>query len=332
MPMKRVFPATAVIPLAAAIVVGGVLLGTGHAIFGSHRHRAGDGAHAVAARPFRCDRRTIATPFAGVAINPNISARVLSFEHATRAQVQVVEVFTAFGRPFAAGEAGQITALGALPLIQLNPRNISLAVIASGRYDARIRRYADAVRAFRCRVILSFGHEMNGWWYTWGRPDTTPAEFIAAWRHIHAVFSAQHVTNVTWSWDPSQQHRYKRASFASQWYPGDAYVDLVGIDGYLGRGQTFADVFAAQLRNIRGVTAKPVFLAETGVAAGPDQASQIAGLFAGLKSYHLAGLIWFDLNRKQPWRLEGRQVALAAYHRALASLGAHPDRAGRAGT
>ena len=67
---------------------------------------------------------------------------------------------------------------------------VSLAAIASGRYDAYLRSYAAAVKAFGSQVILSFGHEMNGYWYSWGYRHTSPAAFVAAWRHIVTVFRA----------------------------------------------------------------------------------------------------------------------------------------------
>jgi len=68
--------------------------------------------------------------------------------------------------------------------------------VASGRYDGYLRRTARAVAAFRCPLVLSLGHEMNGSWYSWGFTHTTPAVFIAAWRHVHDVFArAGHATS-----------------------------------------------------------------------------------------------------------------------------------------
>ena len=306
-------------PLIAVIATGGILVAA-HRTALPPLTPAGLEPSRLTGAPARCEPATVATPFTGIAINPAITAHVRSFTKTTGARVSVVEFYNPFGQPFQRWEAQQATALGAVPLIQLNPRHTPLAEIAAGRYDLRIIRYAAAVKAFRCPVILSFGHEMNGWWYPWGRPWTTPATFIAAWRHIHDIFAAGHVTNVIWSWDPSHQYRYLGASLASQWYPGDSYVDWIGIDGYLGHGQSFADVFARQLRDIRGMTSKPVYLAETGVAGGPGQAGQIASVFASVRRLRLSGLIWFDLDRKQPWRLEGRPTAIAAYRKALAGL------------
>jgi mannan endo-1,4-beta-mannosidase len=317
---------TLAMPFAAAAIFGALLVSTHHTtlppLAPSEKPSAPAQATPAPATD-RCEKDRLRLPFAGIAINPGITSHVQAFRRATGAHIQLVEYYNPFTSPFQGWEARQATALGALPLIQLNPRDVSLARIASGRYDGLIRRYADAVKAFRCRIAISFGHEMNGWWYSWGMPSTRPATFISAWRHIHDLFRREGVSNVIWSWDPShmyQDYPGKVATPASEWYPGDAYVDWVGLDGYLRPGQTFRTVFHSQLHVIRSVTSKPVYIAETGVARGPGQVRQIAGLFAAVRSDHLTGLVWFDLDGKEPWRLEGRPAALAAYRKAAASL------------
>jgi hypothetical protein len=264
----------------------------------------------------------IPEPFAGIATNGNFAANVASFQRDTGARLRLVEFYNRFPGPFNSAEARQIVSLGALPLIQLNPRKISMARLASGAYDSYIASYARQVKAFRCHVVLSLGHEMNGWWYPWGLPWTRPSVFIAAWRHFHDVFAAQRVRNVIWSWDPthhySQHKPGKTAHPASMWYPGNKYVDWIGIDGYVGTGQNFNQLFSYQLRDIRRLTRKPIYLAETGVGDGAHEVAQIKSLFAGIWRWHLAGLVWFDLNRKNSWSLEGKPIKDAAYRRAVA--------------
>ena len=75
-----------------------------------------------------------------------------------------------------------------MPLVQINPKGINLAAIASGHYDSYLSSYAEAVRSYHRPVILGFGHEMNGNWYSWGYRHTSPADFVAAWRHIVTLF------------------------------------------------------------------------------------------------------------------------------------------------
>ena len=63
---------------------------------------------------------------------------------------------------------------------------ISVAKIAAGQYDGYLSAYAEAVRAYRHPVILSFGHEMNGSWYSWGYRQDVPGDVrgrLAAHRH-----------------------------------------------------------------------------------------------------------------------------------------------------
>lgn len=266
----------------------------------------------------------IPEPFTGIATSGDVAANVASFRQSTGAHLRIVEFYDPFPGVFQRGEAEEATALHALPLIQLNPRHISMAELAAGAYDSDIRAYAQQVRAFGCKVALSFGHEMNGWWYPWGLPDTTPRVFKAAWRHLHTVFVEEHVHNVIWSWDPTHQYSKskagKRAYPAGMWFPGSKYVDWIGIDGYLGAGQTFNDVFGFQLRNLRRLTSKPIYLAETGVGDGPAAAHQVANLFTGIVRWHLAGLVWFDLNRKNSWSVEGQPAKDRAFRRALARI------------
>jgi len=332
MPMKRSFLAALAIPIAAALAVGGLVFALRPSALlhpSTVLHSPAVPSPAVpspsaAGRSIAtCIDRNVPNPFVGVAINPPIALASRSFGDATRSRLSVIEFYSGFPRQFPRYEAAQAAGRGALPMIQLNPRNVSLARIAAGGYDSYLRTYAAAVRDFRCRVALSFGHEMNGSWYSWGLPGTRPATFIAAWRHIYRLFQAEHARNVIWSWDPDHVWKPNRgSSWARTWWPGASYVDWIGIDGYLRPGQTFASMFGHQLARIRTFSAKPVFIAETGVQPGAGQASQIAGLFAAVRRYHLAGLIWFDVNRLENWRLEGDPSGLAAFHEAAAGIGA----------
>jgi mannan endo-1,4-beta-mannosidase len=268
----------------------------------------------------RACRGQLPQPFAGIAVNNQIADRVGQFQHMTGARIRVVEFYNPFPGPFQAAEAFQATKIGALPLIQLNPRKATMSDVAAGKYDRVIKSYATQVKAFGCHIILSFGHEMNGWWYPWGLPRAQPSDFIAAWRHIHDIFAEEGVGNVIWSWDPSHQYAEfrpgKAASLASEWYPGNRYVDWIGLDGYLNPGQNFKEVFSHQLASIASAAgSRPVYLAETGVAPNVHEIRQIDNLFAGLRGYNLRGLIWFDQNAKQKWELQGRKAAIAEYRK-----------------
>lgn len=273
--------------------------------------------------------------FAGLAVKRRIPENTATFQQATGWQPQIVEFYNPFLNPFADNEALRVINAGEIPLIQLNPYGVTEQDIADGVYDPQMKAYAEAVRNFGCAIVLSFGHEMNGWWYPWGvKGNTTPQQFIAAWRHIHNIFAKEGATNVIWSWDPSHQYNSpkpgKIATPASEWYPGDKYVNWIGLDGYLGKDtnghpQTFSEIFGFQLNDIRHVAPhKKVYLAETGVAPGRAAVKQIGELFAGIKKYHLAGLVWFDAlgqpdstGIKKEYRLQNAPAEAAVYKNLL---------------
>jgi hypothetical protein len=232
---------------------------------------------------------------------------------------QIVSYYSAWQSPFAASFAAKAWANRARTLVQITPRNVSLADIAAGRWDSYLKSYAASVRAFGHPVIISFGQEMNGSWYPWGWRKTPPATFVRAWRHIWRLFRRDGVRNVIWLWDVNHIYPRGMAPLAADW-PGSRYVDWVGLDSYLYYpGATYADHIAPDVRQIRALTRKPLLLAET--AAGPrtgNVPAGIASIFAGVRRDHLLGLVWFDQAQhggvvRQDWRLEHNRAALSAF-------------------
>jgi mannan endo-1,4-beta-mannosidase len=182
---------------------------------------------------------------------------------------------------------------GATTLVQISPGAYSLTRIAEGKYDNYLRSFATAVKAFGRRVILSFGHEMNGTWYSWGYRHASPTAFVAAWRHIVAVFRETGARNVTWLWTVNIIAR--RVPAPGPWWPGSSYVNWVGIDGYFWyKAASFTTVFAPTIVDVRQLTHDPILIAETGAEPAVGQAAKIDELFAGVQTYGLLGFVWFN--------------------------------------
>jgi hypothetical protein len=203
----------------------------------------------------------------------------------------------------------------AVPLVQMDPTGAGLAAIASGKYDAYLRSFAAAVRAFGGRVILSFGHEMNGNWYSWGYRHTSPGVFVATWRHIVTVFRAAGAGNVTWLWTVNVMQPRQHIPSPRRWWPGGSYVDWVGIDGYyLKPSWTFAALFGPTIRAVRALTLAPILISETSAMPGAGKPAKIADLFAGVRAYGLLGFVWFNASKHPDWSING-PAAAAAFRR-----------------
>jgi hypothetical protein len=218
---------------------------------------------------------------------------------------------------------------GAIPLVQIDPDHINLRDIAAGKYDAYLRSYGRALRMFGHPVVIGFGHEMNGRWSAWGWTHVSPAVFVAAWRHIVTVIGRAGARNVIWMWTINVIVPYAAAQPRS-WWPGASYVTWVGLDGYFARpGDTFNNVFVRTINYVRGLTRKPILISEVGISQAAGKAALLPSLFAGIRRYHLAGLVWFDVRQsggpyRQDWRLEGHPAAIAAFRAGVRSLLSRP--------
>jgi Glycosyl hydrolase family 26 len=242
---------------------------------------------------------TATSSYLGVFANgvPNSYGGVSSFATATGAKPDVVMYYSGWYVPFPAKFATKVANDGAAPLVQMDPDNVGIDAIASGKYDGYLSAYAEAVRTYRHPVILSFGHEMNGDWYSWGYKHTSPAVFVAAWRHIVKLFRALGANNVTWLWTVNviNDTQHGRIPRPAQWWPGSSYVNWVGIDGYyLKSNWQFAPLFGPTISAVRALTLDPILVAETGAVTTADQPAKIADLFHGVHVYGLLGFVWFD--------------------------------------
>ena len=254
---------------------------------------------------------------------PGSWPQIAEFTDATGVKPGIVVYYSSWDEPFSTSFARTARDHDAYVLVQLEPKGVTLASIAAGGSDAYLRSYADAVVAFGHPVILSFGHEMNGTWYSWSYGHASPATFVAAWRHVVQVFRAAGAANVTWLWTVNCIQG--ASSSLSQWWPGPAWVDWTGIAGYYARAtDTFGSMFGSTIADIRTFSSAPLLIAETAVGTTADRESQIDGLFAGVRAERLAGVAWFDAAQHaglyhQDWRLEDDPAALAAFTAAVAT-------------
>jgi endoglucanase len=148
---------------------------------------------------------------------------------------------------------------------------VSDATVASGGADAVIAPRAAQMAAYGHPIFLRFDWEFNLPYAMANRTicadasDTggyfDPTNFIAAWRHIHDLFVAAGATNVAFVWNPTVG-----GTDATPYWPGDAYVDWVGIDAFDTSGKgivTTLNVPYAKYATM-GNGLHPVMVGETG--------------------------------------------------------------------
>jgi len=240
--------------------------------------------------------------------------------------------------PFPSSTAALVTARGQVPLLTWEPWDwqagadqpqYRLSQITGGRYDAYVRRFALAARAFARPVYLRFAPEMNGDWNTWSElcNGNRPGDYVRAWRHVRAIFNQVGARNVRWVWTPIVG--YDGSTPLRRLFPGDRDVDVVGVDGYnwgatkshLG-WQSYSQVFGPTLTQVRSLSAKPLWIAEVGCTEqGGDKAAWVSDMFARVcADPRVDAVVWFNADKETDWRINSSPAALAAFQGGLAGL------------
>lgn len=286
-----------------------------------------------AADPLRGPERSLGLVVAGA---PTDLSEARAIARRTGVDLDELTFYVAWSRrgDFPARDASRVVRAGAVPELTWEPWDPARGVdqpayaldrIARGEHDAYVRRWARQVRAWGRPIIIRFAHEMNGDWYPWaeGVNGNEAGDHAAAWRHVVGVFRRAKVRNVTWSW--SANVPYPGSTPIRSLYPGDAYVDRVGLDGYnwgntqsWSTWQSFGELFGPGLAQLRAVSRRPLHVDETAAPSrsGGDKAAWIANMWDWLDAHpEVRGVTWFSLRKEVDWRVDSSRSALRAWGR-----------------
>src|SRR3954451_1391933 len=272
-------------------------------------------AHAACAPdPLLCPQRI----YVGASVDglPGNPAALDPFIRATGVSPSVAMYFTDFGGRVESVALTRLSNSGRLPMMTWEPWNhttpsanpYSLQAIAAGQFDAYLSAQGKALAAVGAPVAVRFAHEMNGSWYPWGQGvnGNTPADYVAAYRHVHDVITAAGATNVAWVWSPITVISRPNVPLAPL-YPGDGYVDWLGLSVYFSSPTaTYAADIPSTLRELDWIApAKPLYVTETSVLPGPNRPAMIHDLITGLLTIpNLVGLTWFNHDTNQYYRID----------------------------
>ena len=270
---------------------------------------------------------------------------------------------------FVDGPLTNIWDAGHVPLVSWQPfareqqqtSEIVEREIARGKYDKELRTWADLLAEWTRprgddtrgrRLYFRPAHEMNGNWFPWSAVDSTrisatpepasgngrgenpsagtPEEYVAMWKRIHRTFSKTKMdgTDIQWMWSPNADEI--GGIRAERYYPGDAFVDWVGLDGFnFGGSQEYKNgatstwrtpqqLFDSILGRVRELTDKPVALAEFASSSVPDsgtgnqpqkKAGWIRSVFEYVAENDIKMACWFNVdqtgNDESDWAVFG---------------------------
>jgi len=238
-----------------------------------------------------------------------VTQQLNEFESLSEKPVAIVPFSNFWGKNQVSGQQlDEIANYGAIPLLRLMPwgepywgtyayqPDYSLQKIIDGDFDQFLSAWADEIKNFGKPVMISFAVEMNGNWFPWsgvfqgeatstsyGNPDKAdgPERYVDAYRHIVTLFNNRDVDNVTWIFHVNSCS-YPDQSWNSiqNYYPGDNYVDWIGVSVYGTQFQdeeweSFDKVMDPAYKQITSLFPdKPLMVAEWGVGEWPKKGSK----------------------------------------------------------
>jgi beta-mannanase len=193
--------------------------------------------------------------------------------------------------------------------------------VASGLHDGYLRSVADGLRSLGAPILLRYAPA----------PDVTAdqswvrsgADYVAAWRHVHQLLAG---AQVAWVWSPTASAFAGARGGVEQYWPGDAYVDWIGADGYNWYGcpsatwRGFGAIFRA-FYSWGAAMGKPLMIsatASTEDAADPmakarwfdDALSTLQTAMPKVKA-----LVYHNSARRCDWRVESTPASLDSFRR-----------------
>ena len=209
-----------------------------------------------------------------------------------------------------ASSLARVQRLKALSLIKFSTQDYAfnstrkmadLKAIAGGQWDDYFIEAAHTVKDFGSPVFISIDHEMNGTWYPYSQAypgsSTTAADYVAAWRRIVTLFRQSGANNAAFVWSPNVPD-VGGVSYAS-YYPGDSFVDWVGVSFYSGNSMSAMDDIYRQL-----APRKPFFITEWATSPTksqyntffPGDVEWVRQFFAALETRYprVKAISWFN--------------------------------------
>ncbi|NIA09464.1 MAG: hypothetical protein GWP10_06995 [Nitrospiraceae bacterium] len=221
----------------------------------------------------------------------------------------------------------QIASVGAIPVITwepwrhgggVNQPDYSLTAIINGNHDSYIHSYAQACRKYARPILLRIMHEFNGAYYPWAgiNNNNDPKLFIQAFRHIVDIFREEGAKNVEFIWSPNYAADARVPAPSNDieaYYPGDDYVDWIGVSGYNWGTDTrmqaqgwlsFTDIFDGPLFGHFLSTmyerhpGKKIIIAEIGCNNGDAKHSKVQWILDAYQKIalypNIGGVVWFN--------------------------------------
>jgi hypothetical protein len=270
---------------------------------------------------------------------------VTTFQGKVGRPVAATRDFLAWDSPFPTAYENSLQAQGTTVMLSVSSFRLSKAPVLWADIAAAqpgdqlysdMVSWADRMRDFGSTMYFTFQHEPEA---AGNKNQGTQTDYIAAWQNFVSIIRAEGATNVRFIFistgfanklGPNDRRQ------TAKWYPGDDYVDAIGVDAYnwFTCRATVKSPWNSLAQLIEGDRQfgllhpdKPLWVTEYASVEDPNQIGRRAQWLSdaetlfqqpGYEQY--VGVLYFDLKKQCDWRIENDTPSLTAF----TTMGADP--------
>lgn len=180
--------------------------------------------------------------------------------------------------------------------------------ILDGQYDAFLTNYAQVIADFEHPVLFRLANEMNGDWcpyssYNTSKDTTIYKEF---YKYVYSFFEKAGAQNVIWIWNPNCDS-FPNFNWNNEmmYYPGDKYVDVIGMTAYNTgtyyaasgeKWQEFDELYEGLYYEYCARFEQPLMITEFSSASmGGSKEQWVTNMFNSIENYdRIKVAVWWD--------------------------------------
>lgn len=178
--------------------------------------------------------------------------------------------------------------------------------VLDGKYDATIDELIRLIKESDAPVLFRPNNEMNGDWCSYNAMYThkDTEAFRAFWQWLHNRFEDTEANNVIWVWNPNWgDFPQAQWNHYMNYFPGEAYVDVVGLTGYntgtyyeAESWRSFSDIYLPMLWEYnRNFVSFPYMITEFGSSAtGGNKGQWIQTAFDQISQLNIKAAVWWN--------------------------------------
>ena len=169
------------------------------------------------------------------------------------------------------------------------------------KYELWVQRVADFLNTLQINdekipVIFRPFHEMNGSWFWWGEGNCTASDYIKLWQQTVQLLKDKHnLHHILYAYSPN---KLNPTDEYLKYYPGDEYVDILGIDIYdFNNSEEYSKAIIHDLKIVKKIAneKKKLFaFTETGIEKIPTHNWFMEVLYPNIEN---SGISWVLLWR-----------------------------------